>query len=208
MASTTSRTSTTPLVIGGVVVLLLALGFALLGGGDDDGPSGFDPADVAAPVIDGGAIAPGATDVQAPTVLADALLSEGQLDLPKEGEGTMIVFLAHWCPFCNAEVPVINEWLSEYGLPEGTELRAVATGIDPTQPNYPPDEWFRDFGWTVPTLTDIDGSIGAAYGVDGYPRWVFVDADGMVVGSSGPLTAPDMTEIAGSLAGGWPLPAS
>lgn len=203
MASTTSRTSRTsitPLVIGVAVVLLLALGFALLGGGDGEAPSGFDPADYAAPVIDGEAIAPGATGVPAPTVAADALLSEGQADMPKPGEGTMIVFLAHWCPYCNAEVPVINQWLEEYGLPEGTELRAVATGIDPAQPNYPPDQWLRDFRWSVPTLTDIDGSIGEAYGIDGYPRWVFVDADGMVVGSSGPLKAQDMAEIAESLA--------
>lgn len=204
MASRTSRTSptsTTPLIIGVVVVLLLALGIALLGGGNGPG-TGFDPADYARPVIDGEAIAPGATGVQAPTVLADALLSEGQLDLPTQGEGTMIVFLAHWCPFCNAEVPVINEWLREYGLPEGTELRAVATGIDPSKPNHPPDQWLRDFGWTVPTLTDIDGSIGEAYGIDGYPRWVFVDAAGTVVGSSGPLKAQDMAEIAESLAAG------
>ncbi len=201
MASRSSRTSTMPLVIGVVFVLLLALGIALFGGGDDPG-TGFDPADYAAPTIDGEAIPPGATAVPAPTVLADALLSEGQLDLPKQGEGTMIVFLAHWCQFCNAEVPVINEWLEESGFPEGVELRAVATGIDSTQPNYPPDQWLRDFGWAVPTLTDIDGSIGNAYGVASYPKWVFVDAEGIVVGSSGSLTAEDMAEIAGSLAAG------
>lgn len=201
MASRTSRTSTTPLIIGGVVVLLLALGIALLGGGDDPGPV-FDPADYAAPTIEGAPFAPGATGVAAPTVRADALLSEGQLDLPKQGEGTMIVFLAHWCPVCNAEVPVVNQWLEERGLPEGTELRAVATGIDPTRANYPPDQWLRGFGWTVPTLTDIDGSIGQAYGVDSYPKWVFVDAEGTVVGSSGPLSVEDMAEIAGSLSAG------
>lgn len=190
-----------PLVIGVVVVLLVALGIALLGGGDEPG-TGFDPADYAAPTIEGEAFAPGASGVPAPAVRADALLSEGQLDLPKQGEATMVVFLAHWCQFCNAEVPVINEWLEESGLPEGVELRAVATGIDSTQPNYPPDEWLRDLGWAVPTLTDIDGSIGNAYGVDSYPKWVFIDAEGTVVGSSGSLTAADMADIAASLAAG------
>jgi thiol-disulfide isomerase/thioredoxin len=190
-----------PLVIAVVVVLLVALGIALLGGGDEPGP-GFDPADYAAPTITGDAIAPGASGVPAPEVRADALLSEGQLDVPKQGEGTMVVFLAHWCPHCNAEVPVINEWLEESGLPEGVELRAVATGIDPNQANYPPDEWLQGFGWAVPTLTDIDGSIRNAYGVDSYPKWVFVDAEGTVVGSSGSLTAADMADIANSLAAG------
>lgn len=201
MATRTSRTSAMPLVIGVVVVLLIALGIALLGGGDEPGPT-FDPAEFAPPTIEGEAIAPGVTGVPAPVIRADALLSEGQLDLPKQGEGTMIVFLAHWCQFCNAEVPVINDWLEEFGLPEGVELRAVATGIDSTRANYPPDEWLRGFGWTVPTLTDIDGSIGNAYGVDGYPKWVFVDAEGTVVGASGPLAAEDMADIAESLAAG------
>jgi thiol-disulfide isomerase/thioredoxin len=190
-----------PLAVGVVVVLLVALGIALLGGGDDAG-TGFDPADHAAPTIEGEAIAPGASGVPAPVVRADALLGEGQLELPQQGQATMVVFLAHWCPHCNAEVPVIKQWLEESGPPEGVALRAVATGIDPNQANYPPDEWLRDFDWTVPTLTDIGGSIRNAYGVDSYPKWVFVDAGGTVVGSSGPLTADDMADIADALAAG------
>lgn len=112
----------------------------------------------------------------------------------------MIVFLAHWCQFCNAEVPVVNQWLEEDGLPEGTEVRAVATGIDPGQPNYPPTTWLRERSWTVPTLIDSDGTIGAAYGVRSYPYWVFVDADGVVVGSGGAQTQADLARIAKELA--------
>lgn len=198
----TSKTSTTPLVAGGLLVLLVAFGFALLGGsGTDAVPSGFDPGGVAAPSIEGAAVPTGATGVEAPYVRADALLSEGQNEIPIEGEGTMVVFLAHWCPACNAEVPVVNQWLDEVGLPEGTEIRTVATAIDESQPNYPPNEWLRERSWTIPTLTDVDGSIAAAYGVDSFPYWVFVDADGVVQGAAGGSQSVEaLTQMAEALA--------
>lgn len=204
MTSRTARrsSSTTSLVVGGLVVVLLALGFAVLGGGGDDGAGAeFDLDAVAQPTIEGDPVPSGATGVPAPYVRGDALLSEGENEFPIAGEGTMIVFLAHWCSYCNAEVPVINAWLNEDGLPEGTELRAVATGIDPTKPNYPPDQWLRERSWMVPTIIDPNNVIAAAYGVDSYPYWVFVDSDGIVVGSGNSQSQEGMAEIADQLAG-------
>lgn len=194
--------STVPVAVGLGIALVLAVVVALSGGGDEAGPSGFDLATVAAPTIEGAPIAPGATGVPAPSVRAEALLSEGENDILAEGEATMIVFLAHWCPHCNNEIPVINAWLTEDGLPEGTELRAVATGIDESQPNFPPDTWLRERDWTVPTLIDPDRTIADAYGVGSYPYWVFVDADGIVVGAGGAQTQEQLAEIATALAEG------
>ena len=31
----------------------------------------------------------------------------------------MVVFLAHWCPHCNAEIPVLNEWRDSGEIPDG-----------------------------------------------------------------------------------------
>ena len=36
---------------------------------------------------------------------------------------TMVVLLAHWCPHCNAEIPVLNEWRDSGGDPRGLEHR-------------------------------------------------------------------------------------
>lgn len=198
--SATRSSTTIPLVVGGLIVLAVALAVALLGGDDAAPGVTFDPADYASATIEGEPLASGATGVPAPYVRADALLSEGENEMPIAGEGTMIVFLAHWCQFCNAEVPVINQWLDEVGLPEGTEIRTVATAIDPAKPNYPPNEWLRERSWTIPTLTDIDNRIAAAYGVDSYPYWVFVDADGVVQGSGGAQSVETLTQIAEALA--------
>lgn len=198
-SNTSSSSSTLPIVIGLVAILGIALAIALLGG-DDTPASDFDLGTVATPTIEGEPVATGAVGVAAPRVSGEALLGEGDHEIPAVGDATMIVFLAHWCPHCNDEVPVINQWLAEGGLPEGTQVRAVATGIDPTAANYPPDTWLQERDWAVPTLIDPDGSIADAYGVNSYPYWVFVDADGTVVGHGGAQTQADMAAIAAQLA--------
>lgn len=182
-------------------VLLVALAFALFGG-DDSAASDFDLGAIEAPVIDGAPTL--ASNEPAPTVTAESLLTEGDATIPVEGEATIIAFLAHWCPACNEELPIIEEFLDSGTLPEGVAVTAVATGIDPTRNNYPPDQWLdrRDREWDIPTLVDPDGSIAAAYGITGYPTFVFVDANGTVVGRSGATDAATLQQVADALAAG------
>lgn len=196
-ASSTDRST---LMLGGVVAVLIvvALGFALFGGSGDD--SDFDLDQLAAPSIDGAAVT--GDGGAAPQVTAPALLTDEQQSLLADGEARMIVFLAHWCPACNAEVPVVTDWLDGEQLPDGVEVRAVATSIDPTRPNYPPDTWLDERDWPVPTLVDTDGTIAEAYGVTSFPTWVFVDASGTVVARSGAQPAEALTQAATALAAG------
>jgi cytochrome c biogenesis protein CcmG/thiol:disulfide interchange protein DsbE len=100
---------------------------------------------------------------------------------------TMVVFLAHWCSHCNAEVPRLNELRDAGSFPEGLNIVAVSTALDPSRPNYPPSKWIDDVDWTYPVIADgVDLAaevpfIGAAaYGVDGFPFTTLVDADGNV----------------------------
>ena len=110
-----------------------------------------------------------------------------RIDAAADGP-TMVVFLAHWCPHCNAEVPRLNELRDAGRFPEGLNIVAVSTAIDPSRPNWPPSEWITDtMDWTYPVVADgIDPSaevafIGAgAYGVDGFPFVALVDGDGNV----------------------------
>ena len=99
------------------------------------------------------------------------------------GDGPMaIVILAHWCPHCQAEVPVIVDFLTANGLPDGVRLVGLSTSINRAQPNYPPSAWLTREGWTVPTMTDDAGSSAlAALGLGNFPAFVFVDGDGRVV---------------------------
>lgn len=101
---------------------------------------------------------------------------------------TMVVFLAHWCPHCNNEIPRLNELRDEGAFPEGLNIVAVSTALNPSQPNFPPSQWLVDKDWTFPVIADgieVDVEppfIGArAYGVDGFPFTTLIGADGTVV---------------------------
>ncbi len=200
MSSRSSTSSSNlPLIIGTVVVLAAAVGFAVLGGGDDGGD--FDLETIAAPEVEEGA-GPAQPGSAAPVVTAASLLDDGEETLPVEGEATMIVFLAHWCPACNERVPQYTEWLEENELPEGVQVRAVATAIDPQANHFPPDDWLERRDWPTPALVDTDGSIAQAYGVAGYPYWVFVDADGTVVQAGNVGDVAELQQVATALASG------
>lgn len=100
-----------------------------------------------------------------------------------DGRPKVLLFLAHWCPHCQNEVPEVQAWVRDKGLPEGVALVSVVTATDPTRPNYPPSEWLAREGWTVQTLVDDERSaIAEAYGVSGFPFWVLVDGQGRVAG--------------------------
>lgn len=95
---------------------------------------------------------------------------------------TMLVFLAHWCPHCNDEIPEITKLRDAGELPADLNIVAISTAVDEDAPNYPPSEWIVDKDWTWPVMAD-DAELGAfqAYGGTGFPYTVMVDADGNVL---------------------------
>jgi cytochrome c biogenesis protein CcmG, thiol:disulfide interchange protein DsbE len=117
------------------------------------------------------------------------------------GRPTMIMFVAHWCPHCQREVPVVQQWVDDGRLPEGVDLVSVSTAIDPNRPNYPPDAWLADEGWTAPVLVDADNSAAQAVGLSAYPFFVAIDGDGTVVlRATGELTTDQLDAVASTLA--------
>jgi thiol-disulfide isomerase/thioredoxin len=99
------------------------------------------------------------------------------ISVEKDGNAKAIVFLAHWCPHCQREVPIIQEYINVVGLPEGVDLIAIATSIDKGRENYPPTAWLEREGWTSPAIFDLNKEIAKAYGLTAFPYWVFVDKD-------------------------------
>jgi len=98
------------------------------------------------------------------------------------GNGPMAIwFVAHWCPHCQAEVPRIVALAEQGRLPAGIDVAAVSTAVDETGPNYPPSSWLDREAWPFPVMADdADGTAAAAYGLQGFPFLVLVDADGTV----------------------------
>ena len=117
------------------------------------------------------------------------------------GRPTLVIFLAHWCPHCQREVPVLTQWEAAGGVPEGVDVIGVSTATDKALPNYPPSQWLADENFPFPVMADSDGSDAAnAYGVSGYPYFVLLDADGsVVVRASGEIDPATLTPVLESL---------
>lgn len=98
----------------------------------------------------------------------------------------MVVFLAHWCPHCNAEVPRLLDWKGSGAVPAELNVLGVATAAAESATNYPPHEWFSNKGWSWPVMVDESrgegeaGKAAVAYGATGWPYFVIVGADGLV----------------------------
>lgn len=92
-----------------------------------------------------------------------------------------IMFVAHWCPHCQNEVPAVQAWVDETGGVDGFEIVAVSTAVVAERPNYPPSAWFEGEGWSSSVMVDDDeASSFIAYGGRVIPFWVFLDSDGRV----------------------------
>lgn len=100
---------------------------------------------------------------------------------PGDGRSYMVVFLAHWCPHCNAEVPRLIEWKNMGMTPDGLEVVGVSTGVAADRPNYPPSEWIVEKKWPWTVMADsVTQDAAMAYGVSGYPFFTIIGTDGTV----------------------------
>lgn len=124
------------------------------------------------------------------------------VSITNDGNAKIIIFLAHWCPHCQNELPIVSEWLTTDPLPDGVDIYAVATGISRTRDNYPPSAWFEREGWDAPVIVDDAGSsVGLAFGLPAYPFWVFTDGDGNVLARvTGGIATSDLDNAVATLA--------
>jgi cytochrome c biogenesis protein CcmG, thiol:disulfide interchange protein DsbE len=101
---------------------------------------------------------------------------------PSKGP-VMLVFLAHWCPHCNREVPEFMKWKASGDVPANLQVIAVTTAVNPNRDFYPPSKWIVDKGWTWPVMADSETSDAAqAMGVSSFPFSVMIGEDGTVLG--------------------------
>ena len=179
--SSGSKTGLIAGIIGGIVVLALVA--VVVFATEEVGAEYGDP------VITGSALpqmpqsAPidvTATGLDAPEVIGQNF-SGDEVQIVNDGKAKAIVFLAHWCPHCQVEVPKVQTWIDAGGGVEGVDIYAVATSMDSTRGNFPPSEWLATEGWSAPVVRDDnENSVLVAYGQGGFPFWTFVNADGTV----------------------------
>jgi cytochrome c biogenesis protein CcmG, thiol:disulfide interchange protein DsbE len=146
--------------------------------------------DIAGPVVVEGADLPplpqeGADPLTGQGVAAPVItaldLDGREVVIGAPGQAQVLVFLAHWCPVCQQEVPVLVDLIRAGGVPDDVELVAVLTGLDPSRPNWPPDVWLEREGYRGTIVRDEPGDrMMRAFGMRAYPAWAVIDADGVV----------------------------
>jgi thiol-disulfide isomerase/thioredoxin len=180
------------LSIGGVAVAVVAafvVAVVASGGDSDDGSGGDVPAQTAEVELGGSALAPfpgnDATDpaVGRPSPTASGTDFDGTaVSVAGDATPKVLLFVAHWCPHCQKEVPLLAPAIQSGAVPETVQMVTISTNVNDAAPNYPPSEWLEREGWPTPVIRDDPQSSAAAhFGLQSFPYFVFVDGDGNVV---------------------------
>lgn len=185
------------LAIGALIVVGLgAVAIIASSRGDDSAVDGSasDGAETAPVNVSGAALVTMPADVQitgadtdpaygtaAPTLTGTGF-DGSEVVIGNDGSPKVIYFVAHWCPHCQAEIPVIQGLIDDGKLPEGIDVYAVSTAVDQGRGNYPPSGWLLDEGFTSTVLRDDDAASALeAFGATSFPFAVYLDANNEVV---------------------------
>lgn len=200
----------TAVVVGAVAVLAAIFGVVAFTASSDEDASVEGASEFQNVVVTGEALpefGKGDTD---PAIGMTAPVLEGFGFLGNEvntkpGTPMLLVFLAHWCPFCQKEVPVLVNWNQSGLVPDGLDVIAITTGTDESQPNFPPSVWLANERWPElwPVLVDSkDQTASNAFGLAGYPFMTLVGADGTVLWrNSGEISAEALTDAVNTALG-------
>jgi thiol-disulfide isomerase/thioredoxin len=126
--------------------------------------------------------------VVAPTLIGTNF-SGDPVTIQPDGRPKVVYFVAHWCPHCRKEVPLIEELIAEGRKPDNLDVYVVSTSVKPEAGNYPPQVWLDRVGLQVPIMRD-DANLTAlaTYGSGGFPFAVYLDSENKVLArSSGEL---------------------
>jgi thiol-disulfide isomerase/thioredoxin len=186
------------IVFGVIVVILVAV--VLFGTSEPGSEYGEPQVDGLLPPMPNAPVDNSATGVAIPTVIGQDF-DGNEVAITDDGRAKAVVFLAHWCSHCQAEVPRVQSWLDQTEGVEGVDMYSVTTSMTSSRDNYPASDWLAREGWTTPVIRDDkDDTVVRSYGGGGYPYWVFVNADGTVaLRTSGELSTEQLEQAMGAL---------
>ena len=172
-------------IIGGVLGLGLIVAIAVsvaMGGTEPSEAFGEvtvegDPL----PVFGGDPAGDVATGMTAPTV-SGTDFDGSEVTIGPDGRPKVVLFLAHWCPHCQAEVPKVVDWLEAGNQPENVDFYAISTLVNRVSGNWPPQDWLEREGLDLPLIQDDTGSNASqAFGMAGTPFWMVLDGENKVL---------------------------
>ncbi|MEZ5176557.1 MAG: TlpA disulfide reductase family protein [Acidimicrobiia bacterium] len=107
---------------------------------------------------------------------------------PADGTRRVWMVWAHWCPYCQQEIPLLSDWYPEASERYETELVTVTTSIDPSRGN-PLDAYLDNGDFPFPIVVDASNRMAAKMGVSAFPFWVVTSGSGEVL-----LRAPGLLQ--------------
>lgn len=103
-------------------------------------------------------------------------LSKEEVELSKlvQEKPTMLVFWATWCPTCNEEIPVLNQWVDRY-----PGLQIVAVNVQESPERVRAFAKKKKIRYSI--LLDEEGEVAQQYGLVGIPASVLLAKGGKVI---------------------------
>lgn len=100
---------------------------------------------------------------------------------PEDGKARVWLIWAHWCPYCQAELPDLDGWWTENNTKfPNVELVTISTAIDDSRSN-PLVPYLDAEQFPFPVVVDESGSLSQLFGTTAFPFWVVTDDTGTVV---------------------------
>lgn len=117
-----------------------------------------------------------------------------------DGKARVWLVWAHWCPYCQVELPELQSWYPENAARfPNVELITVSSAIDNTRDN-PLLPYLDAEEFPFPVIVDETGAASQLFGTTAFPFWVVTDADGKVLlRVAGALGIESVEQIFGQL---------
>jgi protein-disulfide isomerase len=172
-------------IVGGVVglALIVALAASVATEQPVDEGVAFGPVTVEGSVLPEYSrdVVDGSIGMVAPTITGED--ADGNpVTIGPDGRAKVVAFMAHWCPHCQRDLPVLKGWLDQTGGDPAVDVYAVTTLSDRVRPNFPPQDWLAREGWSEAVILDDENDTAArALGLTGTPFYVVLDGSNTVL---------------------------
>jgi len=137
-----------------------------------------------------------AIGVVAPTIKGSGF-DGAEVTVAPDGTPKVVMFVAHWCPHCQNEVPAVIDLITAGRKPENLSIVLVSTAPREGESNYPPQTWLETVKWAEPVMRDgADFEALRAYGAGGFPYTVYLSGDNEVIArSAGELPSDTIEQL-------------
>ncbi len=100
---------------------------------------------------------------------------------PDDGKARVWLIWAHWCPYCQSELPDLDGWWTDNNARfPNVELVTISTAIDDSRSN-PLIPYLDTEQFPFPVVVDESGALSDMFGTTAFPFWVVTDQTGTVV---------------------------